>query len=84
MVVASFKRPTLHTMKMVFKMLLWVHNLLHWQLLQWHMEQPLNLQDISLFIQNTLPAETSFPACKKWTNWMQPNETYIRINNANK
>jgi len=75
MVVASFKCPTAHTVKIVFKMLTWVQNLLYWQLLQWHMEQPLKLQDISLFIQNTLPAETSFHTCKKWlrTNWMQPN-----------
>jgi len=50
MVVASFKYPTVHIVKMDFKMLPWVQNLLHWQLLQWHMEQPLKLQDISLFI----------------------------------
>lgn len=75
MVVASFKYPTVHIVKMDFKMLPWVQNLLHWQLLQWHMEQPLKLQDISLFIHSTVAAETSLPTCKKWlrTNWMQPN-----------
>lgn len=71
MVVALFKCPNVHTVKMDFKMLPWVQNLLYWQLfaklLQWHMEQPVKLQDISLFIQNTLPAETSFPTCKKMT-----------------
>ena len=75
MVAASSKCPNVHTVKMVFKMLIWVQNLLYRQLLQWQMEQPLKLQDISPFIQNTLPVETSFLSLQKWLriNWMQPN-----------